>query len=236
MGFMDAVVSGLFGQFLDHSIPFDPSLSENQSGNLSTSSSSSRLYFTSSLSASPRCDPSMSSPGFWKLRSSTNGLKWFQIRPAAYRFPISKRQIAAFTVLILIAIVWFVPPPQAWIRSKTAVLENGIIPRPVSIVPSQKKAPDPSKWLQENSGNKYVIGRAGRVSVVSPSKLSKNPRAALISLVRNSELPGLIQSMRQLEYHWNHKYQYPWIFFNDEPFSDEFRVFPSLSDTLCPNY
>lgn len=53
---------------------------------------------------------------------------------------------------------------------------------------------------------------------------SPKPRAALISLVRNSELPGLMQSMRQLEYRWNRKYQYPWIFFNDEPFSDEFKV------------
>jgi len=34
----------------------------------------------------------------------------------------------------------------------------------------------------------------------------------------------LMQSMRQLEFHWNRKYQYPWVFFNDEPFSDEFKV------------
>jgi len=33
-----------------------------------------------------------------------------------------------------------------------------------------------------------------------------------------------MQSMRQLEYQWNRKYQYPWVFFNDEPFSDEFKV------------
>ncbi|SLM35692.1 glycosyltransferase family 15 protein [Lasallia pustulata] len=33
-----------------------------------------------------------------------------------------------------------------------------------------------------------------------------------------------MQSMRQLEFHWNHKYQYPWVFFNDEPFSQEFRL------------
>lgn len=33
------------------------------------------------------------------------------------------------------------------------------------------------------------------------------PRAALVSLVRNSELPGMMQSMRQLELPWNRKYQ-----------------------------
>jgi len=29
----------------------------------------------------------------------------------------------------------------------------------------------------------------------------------LISLVRNSELEGMMQSMRQLEFRWNRKYQ-----------------------------
>jgi len=30
--------------------------------------------------------------------------------------------------------------------------------------------------------------------------------------------------MSQLEARWNSKYQYPWIFFNDEPFSDAFKA------------
>lgn len=55
-------------------------------------------------------------------------------------------------------------------------------------------------------------------------RASSRPRAALISLVRNSELEGIVQSISQLEHHWNHKYRYPWVFFNDEPFTDEFRV------------
>lgn len=29
--------------------------------------------------------------------------------------------------------------------------------------------------------------------------------------------------MRDLERTWNHKFNYPWTFFNDEPFSDEFK-------------
>lgn len=32
------------------------------------------------------------------------------------------------------------------------------------------------------------------------------------------------QSMQQLEYRWNSKYQYPWVFFNAESFSDEFKA------------
>ncbi|CRG91305.1 mannosyltransferase [Talaromyces islandicus] len=47
--------------------------------------------------------------------------------------------------------------------------------------------------------------------------------ATLISLVRNEELEGIIRSMRQLEMSWNRKYNYPWIFFNNVPFTEEFK-------------
>ena len=65
---------------------------------------------------------------------------------------------------------------------------------------------------------------------------SAKPKAALISLVRNQELDGIIQSMTQLEYHWNHKYQYPWVFFNDEPFNDDFKVRVDIPSASCGPY
>jgi len=55
--------------------------------------------------------------------------------------------------------------------------------------------------------------------------------AAIIALVRNSELRELSQSMRELEETFNRKFRYPWIFFNDEPFEDNFkRTTSSLTD------
>jgi len=33
----------------------------------------------------------------------------------------------------------------------------------------------------------------------------------------------MIQSMKDLERTWNHKFNYPWTFFNDVPFTDEFK-------------
>lgn len=48
--------------------------------------------------------------------------------------------------------------------------------------------------------------------------------AAIISLVRNSELDGMLSSMRQFESSFNARYNYPWVFFNEEPFSDEFKA------------
>lgn len=100
--------------------------------------------------------------------------------------------------------------------------------RPISeaIAKTKKHTPDPMHWLGQNSNNKHAenTGLGLLRSVPSFGHHSAKPRAALISLVRNSELPGLMQSMRQLEFQWNRKYNYPWIFFNDEPFSDEFKV------------
>ncbi|CAO1638067.1 unnamed protein product [Parajaminaea phylloscopi] len=58
-----------------------------------------------------------------------------------------------------------------------------------------------------------------------PSKANKAPRAkaGFIVLVRNSELGGMREAMRDVEDRFNRKYGYPWIFLNNEPFSDEFK-------------
>jgi hypothetical protein len=84
---------------------------------------------------------------------------------------------------------------------------------------------DPEKWLLTYSKNRYAYNREKSWhDLFQYRQWSPRPIAALISLVRNEELDGIMQSMRQLEYHWNHKYRYPWIFFNEQPFSDEFKV------------
>lgn len=47
--------------------------------------------------------------------------------------------------------------------------------------------------------------------------------ATILALVRNEELDGMLQSMLDLERTWNSKFNYPWTFFNDVPFSAEFK-------------
>ncbi|KAG2049972.1 glycosyltransferase family 15 protein [Suillus hirtellus] len=42
-------------------------------------------------------------------------------------------------------------------------------------------------------------------------------------LARNSDLDGVISSVEQLEAKFNRKFNYPWVFLNDEPFSYEFK-------------
>ncbi|KAJ2893856.1 hypothetical protein GGI21_005370, partial [Coemansia aciculifera] len=48
-------------------------------------------------------------------------------------------------------------------------------------------------------------------------------RAAMVALVRNSELDGIRSTMRQVEDRFNREFGYPYIFLNDEDFTDEFK-------------
>ncbi len=186
---------------------------------LPSSRNSSASSSTSSLSSSSK---------FW---TSPVPSRWSSI-PSGVRNAASKRQIAVVFCLLLALLIWIIPQPGRWRRQVIHITVHDTVSnpyqvlRPISSTPvAQKHAPDPLKWLEHNSNNRHAENTG--VSLLKPlPSLGKStkPRAALISLVRNSELPGLMQSMRQLEFQWNRKYNYPWIFFNDEPFSDEFRV------------
>lgn len=43
----------------------------------------------------------------------------------------------------------------------------------------------------------------------------------------------MIQSMRDLERTWNRKFNYPWTFINDEPFTEEFKT-RTQAETKAP--
>ena len=47
--------------------------------------------------------------------------------------------------------------------------------------------------------------------------------AVMLMLARNSELEGAVSSVKQLEENFNRRYHYPWVFLNDEPFTEEFK-------------
>jgi alpha 1,2-mannosyltransferase len=47
--------------------------------------------------------------------------------------------------------------------------------------------------------------------------------ATLFMLARNSDVNGAVNSVREVEDRFNHKYGYSWVFLNEEPFSDDFK-------------
>lgn len=230
MPFLDAVVGKLFrspqcdvSDKRSFKLPATPSTSTISRFSLPSASASSSSS-TSSIS---------SSSTFW-LSSPRTRPRWSIARyvPPKMRNSISKRQIAVLLCFLLILLVWCIPPPSSWRRRTIHLTIPQDVSSPYLVVrpeatSSDQRAPDPAKWLEQNSDNRYalttkpsVFSTLGQLGQVSSSR----PRAALISLVRNSELDGIVQSMSHLEYHWNRKYQYPWVFFNDEPFTEEFKV------------
>ncbi|KAI8353677.1 nucleotide-diphospho-sugar transferase [Mortierella sp. GBAus27b] len=56
-----------------------------------------------------------------------------------------------------------------------------------------------------------------------PKGAARKARATFVMLVRESELYGAIDTVRQLEDRFNRHIQYPYVFLNDRPFSDRFK-------------
>lgn len=47
--------------------------------------------------------------------------------------------------------------------------------------------------------------------------------AYMVWTARNGDINGVTLSMKQLENTWNGKYRYPYVFLNDEPFTQDFK-------------
>ncbi|KJZ80522.1 hypothetical protein HIM_00372 [Hirsutella minnesotensis 3608] len=68
------------------------------------------------------------------------------------------------------------------------------------------------------------------------AKHSARIPATLLALVRNEEVDDMVSSMKDLERTWNSKFNYPWTFFNDEPFSEEFKKKTQAATKAKCNY
>ena len=49
-------------------------------------------------------------------------------------------------------------------------------------------------------------------------------RGVVVMLARNEDVEGAVSSVRQLEARFNHRFHYPYVYLNNEPFSPEFRA------------
>ncbi|GAB7360598.1 hypothetical protein MBLNU230_g0480t2 [Neophaeotheca triangularis] len=79
--------------------------------------------------------------------------------------------------------------------------------------PNLDETGEPPEPLWRVNGNNYDAN----------NPKSDRINATILTLVRNTELDGIVQSMQDLERTWNHKFNYPWTFFNDVPFTEEFK-------------
>lgn len=51
----------------------------------------------------------------------------------------------------------------------------------------------------------------------------RKANATFVFLCRNSDLGGAISSVQQMEDRFNKHHNYPWVFLNEEPFTDDFK-------------
>lgn len=121
------------------------------------------------------------------------------------------RQVVLFAVMVLCIILYFSPPKehrlvevanqslyameltQEAIAHDSAASAEQSVEQPVKAIPEQQTAK--GKPLQ---------------------------KAALVVLIRNSELNEMIGTIEHFEKRFNHQYGYPYIFLNDKDFSKEF--------------
>ncbi|KAI1485191.1 glycolipid 2-alpha-mannosyltransferase-domain-containing protein [Biscogniauxia mediterranea] len=81
---------------------------------------------------------------------------------------------------------------------------------------------DPIDWLRHNT----ILDIDRIPASYRESLLATRPKAAFIALVRNAEVDDMVHSISQLEARFNSRetHRYDWVFFNDEEFSEEFKV------------
>lgn len=81
----------------------------------------------------------------------------------------------------------------------------------------------------DNFGNEQItklFPSDGETSTAADGKQDSKSgleNAVIFSLVRNSELQGMIDSIKFLETRFNKNYHYPWYFANNEPFTEDFK-------------
>ncbi|KAF9075056.1 glycosyltransferase family 15 protein [Rhodocollybia butyracea] len=75
-----------------------------------------------------------------------------------------------------------------------------------------------------NTTSKYPITARPPASESLPPPIPGKANATLVFLARNSDLQGVLKSMRSVERHFNSRYKYPWVFLNEEEFTDEFKA------------
>lgn len=82
-----------------------------------------------------------------------------------------------------------------------------------------------SNLLPNNPPYKSDEGKYYLDDEVTNSTSRRKANAAFVILARNSDLPGILESVKQMEDRFNKKFGYPYVFLNEEDFSDDFKKY-----------
>ncbi|KAF8636740.1 hypothetical protein AX17_003543 [Amanita inopinata Kibby_2008] len=83
-------------------------------------------------------------------------------------------------------------------------------------IKSQLKTPRPP--YKQPVPDEYYL----KTNHTSPPERKAN--AVIVMLARNGDLNGAVNSLKQMEDRFNKKFQYPYVFLNDQPFDETFKT------------
>lgn len=129
--------------------------------------------------------------------------------------------VIAFTTVLIVCYFMTIGHEDNYTSFKTLSTQWSI-PKDSAVVLDVKQTLNetPSE-LTSLSKSKPSPSFGNVIPQVSPPPHRAN--ATLVMLARNSDLNGVISSVEQLEARFNRKFNYPWVFLNDEPFSTDFK-------------
>lgn len=144
------------------------------------------------------------------------------------RAPAIKVIAIAVAVLLLFSLSVFLKPQVVYIDKNTNEIVQGIIPSGLtggSVGGTHANKDSIKDDMKEQLQGQIQIhqGNANEESNEDENVDDDRVKATFVTLARNSELYDLIKSVRRVEDRFNRKYKYDWVFFNDEPFTDEFK-------------
>ncbi|ODV64007.1 glycosyltransferase family 15 protein, partial [Ascoidea rubescens DSM 1968] len=87
--------------------------------------------------------------------------------------------------------------------------------------PIPPKVPISQRYLFTKFDQPFYVGCMD-TDLIS-QRYPQRANAALVVLARNKEVGDVIKSMDSLERHFNQWFNYPWVFLNDKPFTDDFK-------------
>ncbi|KAI7858559.1 nucleotide-diphospho-sugar transferase [Circinella umbellata] len=93
----------------------------------------------------------------------------------------------------------------------------------ISIPDEQQQEKSSSIDFRNADSVDQLISNLEHEEIMKPWENSTRANAAFVILTRNSELDALRKTMQQLEERFNNKFNYPYVFLNDEEFTLEFR-------------
>lgn len=94
--------------------------------------------------------------------------------------------------------------------------------------PDEKAPGDSGKALEQAANAEAAVKDMTKKDIeeyLAPSfaNKGKKPKAAFVTLIRNRELNDILEPMNMVEKRFNKNYHYPWVFLNNEPFTEEFK-------------